>query len=175
MFIVFEGLNCCGKTTIINNLDIKFKVMSEIYDLPINKEIYNHSRDEEVEVEVAFTNIRENFQPYITGDIILDRYYYSTGVYQSYELYEEHKSRFIKPDIAFFIDISYETARDRFLKRDIVDVRNIKNIMTDENKFNQMRDVYMKMVNAGDLLYIDGNMPLKDIISAIKNELSKAI
>ncbi|MBE7410841.1 MAG: dTMP kinase [Leptospiraceae bacterium] len=141
-FIVFEGLDGCGKTTVskkiceyLQNKNIPSIWSKEPTDFPTGKKIRNFLKGEidlspEQEIQ-SFLDDREvsvskiispNLEKNI--NVILDRYYYSTAAYQSSKDYPAKKvlernleKKFPIPDLVLFLDISPEESLKRIEKR----------------------------------------------------------
>jgi len=142
MFIVLEGIDGSGKTTLSENLihalnsletkSIRFseptKFESGIYIRKFLKGEIELSPTEQME---AFLLDREasvsiNILPALHSKkiVVLDRYYYSTAAYQASEkisaegiLHLNLQKNFPKPDLLFFIDVKPEDAIKRIQQR----------------------------------------------------------
>lgn len=142
-FVTFEGIDGCGKTTqskllaeYFNKNHIKTVWTREpggtnagekIRNILINNKLDNIS---ELFLIMASRNehIKNFIKPSIKDNyiVICDRYVDSSGAYQAndtltidkiYELHKEYLEN-LMPSITFYIDISYEIAHSRIIRRD---------------------------------------------------------
>jgi dTMP kinase len=142
MFIVLEGIDGSGKTTLsenlthsLNTIETKAVRFSEptyfetgLFIRKFLKGEISLSPEEQIE---AFLNDREisvvkNILPNLKSNLIvvLDRYYYSTSAYQASKDYSpidilnlNINRNFPKPDLLFFIDINPNEAFHRISQR----------------------------------------------------------
>jgi len=142
MFIVIEGIDGSGKTSLSNNLAKKLNELGKSsirFSEPTNFESGKYirkflkgeiilSKKEQID---AFISDREisvlnNIRPALQDKkiVILDRYYYSTAAYQASEdyspqeiLYLNLEKNFPKPDLLFYIDLQPEIALGRISNR----------------------------------------------------------
>jgi dTMP kinase len=141
-FIVLEGIDGSGKTTLAKNLEtyylqnqIPVKRFFEPTDLESGQYIRKFLRGEiqlRMQEQIkAFINDRKisvntNILPTLqsSSSVILDRYYYSTAAYQAGKeftpsaiLKANQYLNFPKPDILFFLKIEPQTAMERIQSR----------------------------------------------------------
>ncbi|MCJ7424280.1 dTMP kinase [Candidatus Bathyarchaeota archaeon] len=172
-FVCVEGLDGCGKTTQAKRLVAKLK---ESYDAfytaepsqgPIGEFIrkcYLHApkRGSTVVEALLFAadrieHLESEVIPALNAGklVISDRYLYSSLAYQGaagldlnwIERINEHA---IRPDLAVFIDVEPETVVCRLKAK--------KSVMENLETQRSVREVYMKFVEKGDLVRIDGNV-----------------
>ena len=142
MFIVLEGIDGSGKTTLSEKLVtslqskglncVRFseptKYESGIYIRRFLSGEIILTKEEQIDafIEDRIISVEKNILPVINAGstVILDRYYYSTAAYQASFNYSPEKilnmnleKNFPKPDLLFFLEISPETALERLKKR----------------------------------------------------------
>lgn len=141
-FIVFEGIDGSGKSTLCKSLTEKLSergILSVGFTEPTNLETGKYlrkflrgeielGREEQIE---AFLNDREeslkqNILPSLQSgkNVLLDRYMYSTAAYQSGEdlspetiLDKNLKRNFKTPDVLFYLDLNPTIALERLSRR----------------------------------------------------------
>jgi thymidylate kinase len=69
----------------------------------------------------------------------------------------------IRPDLAIFLDVEPETVVKRLKRK--------KSVMENLETQRKVREVYVKFVNKGELVAIDGNKSKKEVA----NSLAKAV
>lgn len=175
LFICIEGLDGCGKTTqaklLVKNLKAKgydVSLTAEPSRGKIGRFIKKHllhcgRRGSSVVEALLFAADRiehvnnEVFPTLEKGKhVVSDRYVYSSLAYQGATgldlAWIKRLNKYaINPDLALFIDVAPATVIRRLkAKRSVME--NLKTQL-------KVREVYMKFVNSGDLLRIDGNRP----------------
>jgi dTMP kinase len=176
--ICIEGLDGCGKTTqtklLVNNLKESYNAIytAEPTRGRIGKFIKDHylhgekrgscvveallfaaDRFEHVEGEVV-PALRE-------GEVVVsDRYVYSSFAYQGatgldLEWIRRINERAIRPDLAVFIDVEPETVVQRLKAK--------RSVMEDLETQRRVRDVYLRFVEKGELVRLDGNASKKEV------------
>ncbi|MDI6847297.1 MAG: dTMP kinase, partial [Candidatus Bathyarchaeia archaeon] len=96
--------------------------------------------------------------------VVSDRYVYSSLAYQGaagldlkwIEKINEHAMR---PDLAIFVDVEPEVVIHRLKPK--------KSVMENLETQRKVREVYMKFVEKGELVKIDGNRPKKEVADDI--------
>ena len=179
LFICVEGLDGCGKTTQtkllvrklrkmgwdavytaepsrgkIGKFIQKYCLLGEKRTFPIVEALlFAADRFEHVEREVI-PALNE-------GKIVVsDRYFYSSLAYQGatgldlkwIEMINEHA---IRPDLAIFVDVEPEAV----IKR----LKHKKSVMENLETQRKVREVYVKFVEKGELVRIDGNKSTKEV------------
>jgi dTMP kinase len=178
-FIVIEGLDGSGKTTqatlLANQLSKAYKVFctaepshgkigtfireSCLYEkkrLPTEAEalLFASDRIEHMQNELA--------PALAEGKIIIcDRYIYSSLAYQgsaglSLAWIKTINARASQPDFSIFIDVSPERVLER--------LRRKKSVMETLETQQKVREIYMKFVEEGELILLDGDKP-KDVVA----------
>jgi len=181
-FICLEGLDGCGKTTqakmLVKNLQ---KSYSAVYTAEPSrgkigtfiKKYCLHGKERVPSVVEAllfaadrFEHVENEIRPALKeGKIVVsDRYIYSSLAYQgatglSLEWIKKINEHAIRPDLAIFIDIDLETVVKR--------LKHKRSVMENLETQRKVREVYMRFVNNGELVRIDGNKPKKDVADEI--------
>jgi dTMP kinase len=102
--------------------------------------------------------------------VISDRYVYSSLAYQgsaglSIEWINTLNEHALKPDFAVFIDATPETVLKRLNRK--------KSVMENLETQRRVREIYLKFVDKGELVRIDGDKPLVDVSEALHAQVSK--
>ena len=201
-FIVFEGIDGCGKgTQILNAIDLLkdhttlfvTKEPSTLKTGKLIKRLLKEQDDPKTNAEL-FTNLytkdRKEHNKIILKQlnqghtVICDRYYYSTIAYQqaqgdNIKKILKKSKKFLVPDLTLVIDIPAETAMQR------LKARGKKKEKFEKQKFlEELRETYLKMPYYGKILdknsdrkeniiIIDGNRKPEKVFEQIKEELKK--
>jgi len=183
MFIVIEGIDGSGKTTLSENLiqtlnatetkSIRFSeptsFESGIYIRKFLKGEMELSPTEQME---AFLLDREasvsiNILPALNSKkiVILDRYYYSTAAYQASEkissleiLQLNLQKNFPKPDLLFFIDLKPEDAIKRIQQRGTT-----KEVFESIEELTRIYSNFKKVLPPSTI-YLDGTLSQSDLV-----------
>lgn len=182
-FICVEGLDGCGKTTQTKLLvrRLRRKRYDAIYTAEpsrgkIGKFIKRHCLHGEKRVSSIieallfaadrFEHVEDVIVPAIgKGKIVVsDRYVYSSLAYQGaagfdLEWIEKVNEHAIHPDLAFFIDVKPEIVVKRLKPK--------KSVMENLQTQQKVREVYMKFVENGELVKIDGNGSVQEVAESI--------
>lgn len=182
-FICVEGLDGCGKTTQTKLLvrRLRRKRYDAIYTAEpsrgkIGKFIKRHCLHGEKRVSSIieallfaadrFEHVEDVIVPAIgKGKIVVsDRYIYSSLAYQGaagldLEWIEKVNEHAIHPDLAFFIDVKPEIVVKRLKPK--------KSVMENLQTQQKVREVYMKFVENGELVKIDGNGSVQEVAESI--------
>lgn len=166
MFIVLEGVDCAGKTTVINKLkfelnnlcNYKIVTTSDPKGTDFGKKIMKIILDKNnsinrfsemflflsMRMELIFKVIKPNLDK--KNLVICDRFILSTLVYQLPDFtkyWEEfillYKKYLLLPDYTFIIDIKFNTFKKRLLSRKKRD----KFESIEYKKFNNLRQKYL--------------------------------
>jgi len=201
MFITFEGIDFCGKSTQIDllekhllNKNKKVLVIREPGGTKISEKIRRMLLDKDnskmfMETEFLLFSasrsqlVREKIQPYLeTGFyVISDRFHDSSSAYQGYGrgISRDVISSINKlvigksvPDITFFIDIPVEVAEQRRQQRSIDNLDRIEN--SNEDFFYRVREGYLKLAEREKRFkVVNGNEDVEVIHKKIINEIEK--
>ncbi len=183
-FICVEGLDGCGKTTQTRILVERLKqkgydglytaepsygkigVLIRQYCLHGEKRVsgivetllFAADRFEHLEKEVL-PALKE-------GKLVVsDRYVYSSLAYQGaagldLKWIEKVNEHAIRPDLAVFIDVKPETVIQRMKPQ--------KSVMENLETQRKVREIYMKLVEKGELIKIDGNTSKQEVADSIQ-------
>lgn len=193
VFICIEGLDGCGKTTQAKLLVKRLKRDHDaIYTAEpsrgqigkfIKKYCLHSTRRGSSVVEALlfaadrFEHVENEVLPALSkGKIVVsDRYVYSSLAYQGagrldlgwIQKVNEHA---IRPDLAIFIDVKPEFVVQRLKPR--------KSVMENLETQRKVRKVYVKFVEKGELVRIDGNRSKREvaenIVTVVSSFLKKA-
>lgn len=201
MFITFEGIDFCGKSTQIDLLEnylrdknIEVKVIREPGGTDISEKIRSILLDNKnsgmtVETEfLLFSSsraqlVREKIQPYLKNNIyvISDRFHDSSTAYQGYgreipvEIIENINKLAIGdaiPDITFFIDIPVEIAEARMFAKKSDQLDRMEN--SSKDFYNRVREGYHKIAQKEKRFkIIDGTENVGEIHKSVVEEVEK--
>jgi len=190
-FICIEGLDGCGKTTQAKLLVKKLEKMGyeAVYTAEpscgkigrfIKKYCLHSKKRASVIVEALlfaadrFEHVKNEILPALdNGKIVVsDRYVYSSLAYQGatgldLEWIKMVNKHAIKPDLAIFIDVKPEIVLQRLKRK--------KSVMENLETQKKVREVYMKFVEKGELVKIEGNNSKKKVAEAIFEAVSKEL
>ena len=180
MLVIFEGLDNCGKTTLVQMIkdyylenEIEAEISKE-FETNIGKELKKMAKEgtlDPILKAYLFATDRyirmKNLNQYdIENKIMLfDRYVPSAIAYRMSEGVDKNfitniNSIFPKADIGFFIDIT----PDESIKRN----SNTKfNIRYTEEQLRKVRESYLSILGENNLIYINGMQPLENIFGEI--------
>jgi len=182
-FIVIEGIDGSGKTTIIKRLskklssqNFKVRVTKEPSEGPIGQFIRKYinetnRRDPILETLLFAADRRWHIENIIKPSleiydyVISDRYVYSSVAYQTVSslINEEYiyivNRHILKPDYSFFIDIEPELTLKRINRK--------KNIFEELSYLRKVYKIYRNMVKKGYLIRIEGRARVDDIVEVI--------
>ena len=201
MFITFEGIDFCGKSTQIDllekhllNKNKKVLVIREPGGTEISEKIRRMLLDKEnskmfMETEFLLFSasrsqlVREKIQPYLERGfyVISDRFHDSSSAYQGYGrgisidvISSINKLAIGKsvPDITFFIDIPVDVAEQRRQQRSIDNLDRIEN--SNEDFFYRAREGYLKLAEREKRFkVVNGTEDVEVIHKKIINEIEK--
>ncbi|HSV49280.1 MAG TPA: dTMP kinase [Candidatus Acidoferrales bacterium] len=172
IFLVIEGLDGSGKTTQASLLAEKF---NKTYNVLLTAEpsqgktgtfireycLYENERLPTEAEALLFAADRiehmySEVKPALDEGklVICDRYIYSSLAYQgnsglSLEWIKTINARALQPDIAIFIDVPPEKVIERLQRK--------KSVMETLETQQKVREVYMKYVEKGELVRVDGD------------------
>jgi len=201
-FIVFEGIDGSGKSTISNLLFDKLNAefgnihrTSEPTDSPIGSVIRNilNKRivsDEKTIGALFLADRLDHIQNPVTGilnylekgvNVISDRYYYSSYAYHVPSLRMDWLinankicADLLRPDIVFFLDISVDESLNRLSKS-----RQFHDLFETKEKITQVRENYIEAIkkegNKDNVVIIDGHKSINDIFDEVWNKTIELI
>jgi dTMP kinase len=183
VFICIEGIDASGKTTQTRRLVKKLcgKGIDAVYTTEpssgqVGKLIRHHVLDREKRVPIAMEallfaadrvdHLEKEVKPALKSGkvVVCDRYVYSTLAYQGaagldLEWIESINRFALVPDLALFLDVSPTVVLKRLKRK--------KSVMETVENQHRVRDVYMRMVDDGRLILVDGNKPVGDVASDV--------
>ncbi len=186
MLVVFEGLDNCGKTTIVERLKKYYDQQgipaefTKEFETDVGKLIKKMSQENQLDsilksyLFAADRQIRTrmyNEEDYQNKMILFDRYYHSAIAYRMAEGMNKEwvmtlNSVFKKPDIGFYIDITPEES----VKRN-TDTKF--NIVSSAGHLSKVRNAYLSFIEEENLIYIDGMRDLDSIYTDVLNYIEK--
>jgi dTMP kinase len=191
VFICIEGLDGCGKTTQAKLLvkALRKAGYCAIYTAEPSrgkigrfiKQYCLHGRQRASIVVEALLfaadrveHLEREVIPALKGGIVVvsDRYVFSSLAYQgaaglNLKWIERVNEHAIMPDLALFIDVEPEVAIGR--------VKPKKSVMENLETQRKVREVYMKFVESGKLVRIDGNKPKAEVAKNVLDVVLKAM
>lgn len=196
MFIVFEGMDGCGKSDQIWRLARYLSTLNKYNHVLVTREPYKAreireilQKDEPAEekaqeltelfVKDRQEHVDELIQPNLEKGIIVisDRYKYSTIAYQAAQgqdikkLVEMHKGMPI-PNFIFIVDTSVEEAFCRMNKDKKENIRKSEQKFERSQEFQEkVRQNYLKMpklLPEENIIILDGNKTIEEIFEDVK-------
>ena len=191
LFIVLEGIDGSGKTTIakflvewLNSIGLKAIYTYEPYDEKIVKIIESKGRELGAIMEVLllaadrYYHITKVIKPYLNMGyfVVCDRYYYSTLAYQgargaNLDWIRTVNYFVIKPDLAIYLDVEPKVGIERVRRVSRGKMRYLEDI----NLLNRVRELYLKLVSEGELIYVDARKDLDEVKKDVMEIVKKAI
>ena len=183
-FLVLEGIDGSGKTTIAHKLKEKYErrgkhvlITREPTDYELGKYIRKYlntvtSRERDPVFEALIfaadraLHIRRRILPHIERGylVISDRYFYSSLAYQSINgidfswVLEVNKYMLI-PNLAIFLDVTPDDA----IKR----IHHARNVFEKKRFLEKVYNTYLEMVKRGMLIKVDGNKNISEVVEEI--------
>jgi dTMP kinase len=201
MFITFEGIDFCGKSTQVELLkkyltdkgkEVEIirepggtEISEKIRDILLDKK--NHGMFMETEILLFSASraqlVREKIRPYLQRGIyvISDRFHDSSTAYQGFgrgilieSILQIHNIAIGEtvPDITFFIDIPVEEAERRKNRNTSVELDRIE--VSEDNFYNNVRNGYLSLARQDKRIrVINGMDSVDDVHKAIISEIEK--
>lgn len=185
-FICVEGIDASGKTTHAHRLvkNLKNRGLDAIYTTePTRDEIgkmiktqilRGKKRVPSVVEALLFAvdrvnHVEREIKPALKeGKIVVsDRYLHSSLAYQGaagldLQWIREINKHAISPDLAIYIDVPPEVVIQRMRWKKL-------SVMESLETQRKVREVYMKLVQGGELVYVEGNRPKREVEKNILN------
>jgi len=198
LFVVFEGIDGTGKTSLIKML--KAILEQEKYSIVVLKEPTNETEagskiresydsgrvpfEEELQwfIDDREWNVNANILPALKeGHIILqDRYFFSNASYQGVRKNDDwasiiaiNRTMFPEPDLTIIIDVEPEIALERITKD-----RVKENSFEALENLRKVRNLFLEIANYdidGNFLLIDGSKTLEEIAEEIHLNIQELI
>lgn len=199
MFITFEGIDFCGKSTQVELLkkyliskNKKVEIIREPGGTNISEEVRNILLDKKnnhmvMETEIFLFSaaraqlVREKILPYIKEGIyvISDRFHDSTTAYQGFgrgiplETVEQINNLAIGkaiPNLTFFIDVPVEAAEKRKALKKNIDLDRIE--ISETAFYEKVRKGYQYLADKEERIrFVDGMLPVEIIHKKIIEEI----
>lgn len=190
VFIVIEGLDGSGKTT---QARLLAKKLSKKYNIFLTTEpsrgkigsyireyyLYEKQRlptDVEALLFAAdrLEHVKKEVVPALDEGklVICDRYLHSSLAYQgssglSIDWIRGINSKALQPDIGIFIDLAPEVVLKRLNRK-----RSVMETLETQQK---VREIYLKFVENGELVRIDGDKPKEDVATNLYSKVTEMI
>lgn len=190
VFIVIEGLDGSGKTT---QARLLAKKLSKKYNIFLTTEpsrgkigsyireyyLYEKQRlptDVEALLFAAdrLEHVKKELVPALDEGklVICDRYLHSSLAYQgssglSIDWIRGINSKALQPDIGVFIDLAPEVVLKRLNRK--------KSVMETLETQQEVREIYLKFVENGELVRIDGDKPKEDVATNLYSKVTEMI
>jgi len=201
LFVVVDGMDGSGKGEVVKTLHNYLYSKNKRFDIMTTREpsdssygskireILKTEKDPMKNADKLFDllikdrdeHVNNVIKPFLSkGDfnvVICDRYYYSNMAFQqtqgiSFDKIVEANSNFLKPDIAFILDVDPEKALKRIKK-----ARDTKEKFEELEFMNKLRKNFLDLKNKLDdnIIIIDSNKTLDKVFEDIRKEIKKII
>ena len=190
-FVVFEGIDGCGKSTALEALyDFLWNETTD--SIRVGTEPTSYESGELIrkalggsiegisseillgmfladraihQKEISIANVRRSWY-------LCDRYIYSNMVYNAKDdkdmkRIEKLNSKFIQPDVVFYIDTPVEICLDRIARRN-----GKKEIFENKEKLTEAKRRYDMIANSGKMIRIDGTFSERVVLEEILKVLN---
>jgi dTMP kinase len=190
VFICIEGLDGSGKTT---QALLLTKRLNESYSAVYTAEpsqgktgtfiresyLYEQKRPPTEAEALLFAadrveHVENEIKPALAEGklVICDRYSYSSLAYQgsaglSLDWIKTINARALQPDFSIFIDVPPERVLERLQRK--------KSVMETLETQRKVREVYLKFVEKGELVSIDGDKPKEAVAEALYAKVSELL
>lgn len=186
MLVIFEGLDNCGKTTLVQmikeyymKLGIPVEISKE-FETNIGKELKQMAEagtlDPILKTYLFATDRYIRMKNITDGDlkekiILFDRYVPSALAYRMAEGVDKNwvaniNSVFPKADLGFFIDITPKES----VRRNIDTKFNIK---VSAEHLTKVRNAYLAIINENNLIHVNGMQPIQYIFDEVISDIEE--
>lgn len=182
LFVVIEGIDGCGKTTVSKKIVEKLSSMGyktiytfEPYTSPFSEALRRYIEvygDAEVEIEILsmaldrIFHVKKVIEPFLNQGyiVICDRYVYSSIAYQGakngdMEWIKIVNRYAIKPDIAIYLRVPLEVALERLKYK-----QSNWSYFEKLNRLGRALEIYEELASKGELIVVDA---VRDIDSVV--------
>ena len=188
MFIVIEGLDGAGKSTIAREL--AEVISAELLSTPgvkfnnIRSEIDEIYKDNHQARQLFYmstvVSMSEQVRELISQgkNVIVDRYWISTQVYHQWKSENKHfeltevEKHILRPDVTLFLDLSFEQRKKRLMSRKNITLED--NLTLEKSSDEKLNKLYSELANtniAGRWLSIKADVAVCDVVKNICAEL----
>ncbi|MFL9765111.1 dTMP kinase [Vibrio cyclitrophicus] len=190
MFIVIEGLDGSGKSTVSKHLAKKLN--AKLLTTPgadfkdtrkqLDAVFSNNSKARQLFYMATVLNVADEAQSLITSgkNVVVDRYWLSTQVYhcwmsngQHYTL-QEVESELLTPDLTVFLDLPMYERNKRINNRKNCTIEDSKTLTLTANE--ELRNLYQQMSDSqpvGQWFQVDARQDVESIIVTIKSKVNE--
>ena len=190
-FVVFEGIDGCGKSTALESLydfiwnettdSIRVGTEPTSYESgelirkALGGNLEGISSETLLGMFLADRAIHQNEISIATARkdwYLCDRYIYSNMAYnakddEDMKRIEELNSKFIQPDVVFYIDTPVETCLARIARRN-----GKKEIFENKEKLTEAKRRYDMIADSGKMIRIDGTLSERNVLEEILKVLN---
>ncbi len=190
MFIVFEGIDKSGKSTLSQQLSSFLKEQG--INVILTREPYNKNENFKNWTVRDFLIDRKKHEEEIllkhydskNTIVICDRYFFSTYAYQIcglgvnqeliFKLEKEIGVKNLSPHIVFFLDVSLEERKKRCQKDKEIKLDHFD--QKEDNFFKKVRDGYFSfLATHPNTIILDADLPVSVLLNIITTETARII